>query len=173
MTGDRDQLKKEAEKLYIKDGLTQEMIAERLKVSLRTIERWASAGKWSELAGPRRSPKIISIKRTEERAAAKVKVEPQTESKPVSPLAGKQRVRKIDEKEIVEGAIASLAAILSSTEIDTRGVAGVASALIRCLEFRRKIDPPSVAEIAAQIVDLGVSPSELVKELTVEWQKRA
>ncbi|HEY9644775.1 MAG TPA: hypothetical protein V6C88_00315, partial [Chroococcidiopsis sp.] len=60
-----------------------------------------------------------------------------------------------------------------SVGVDTRGVGGVASAMIRCMEYRRKINPPSVADLAEQIVEMGVSPTELVNALKTQWEKLA
>lgn len=168
-----EEQRQEAEDLYLKQGLTRQEIAERLDISLRTIQRWAKAGKWRERLGERKSPKIVSIKRKEERAIANAKAKPEPVQSAAPCSKGRQGLREIDEQEIVEGAIASLAAILASTEIDTRGIGGVANALIRCLEYRRKIDPPSVAELAEQIVEMGVSPTDLVKALKIQWEKQA
>lgn len=146
----------EAKRLYLEKGWTQGAIATHFGVTTRTVERWASADTWGEKS------KVVSIK-----AAPKPKSEPPAPRRePVGRSAG------IDEMEVIDGAISDLSAALASTE-DVRSLGGLAGGLVRLLEYRRKVSPPTAAEMAEQLLALGISPSEFVKELRAKWQLKA
>ena len=91
---------------------------------------------------------------------------------------------KIDELLIVENAIVSLDSLLysmcggngeegASKGIDTRGVGGVAGALVRLLEYRRKVEPPTAAELAEIAISLNIRPDEFLTALREAWRLRA
>lgn len=151
-----------AKELSLKQGLTQAAIAQKLGVSTRTVERWASQDGWGARRTAQQAKKVISI-------ASKPK-HPEGHTSP-----HRRERRTIDELETVEGAICSLALLIDFSndhdhQIDTRGIGGIASALVRLLEYRRKISPPTAAALADQVIELGISPSEFVGELKQKWQ---
>ena len=53
-----DDRKVEAKRVYLEKGLTQGEIADRLDVSRRTIERWASEDGWN---GQKKAQKVVPI----------------------------------------------------------------------------------------------------------------
>lgn len=171
----------EAKKLSLEQGLTQAAIAQQLSVSTRTIERWASEDGWG--ARKKAQSKVVLISEAKPKPQPSLQAAPaSTHSNPPSTRPRRQR-GEIDELEIVEGAIANLSLLLGDTDrdcmeneygrvkpIDTRGIGGIAGALVRLLEYRRKIQPPTAADLAEQVIALGISPSEFVAELKQRWQ---
>lgn len=148
-----DDRRAEAKRLYLEEGRTQREIAEIFGVSTRTIERWADKDGWGQ-----RIKKVIPIK--------------STRSPDYEP--GPRSVRgKIDENKIVDGAIVSLDYLLSRPDLDTRGVGGIATALVKLLEYRRKIQPPTAAELANQAIELGYSPEQFLSALREQWRLQA
>jgi len=65
-----------------------------------------------------------------------------------------------------------LAGALAGTE-DVRSMGGLAGGLVKLLEYRRKVSPPTAAELAETMFDLGYSPAELVAELKAKWINHA
>jgi len=61
---------------------------------------------------------------------------------------------------------------LSGSE-DERSLGGLAGGLVRLLEYRRKISPPTAALLAEMVLALGISPTEFVRELRDKWQLKA
>lgn len=163
--------KAEAEQLFMA-GQTIAAIAAQLSVSRRTIERWADDGVWREKRG-----NVVSINQPP-------KTQPVNNPNP-TPTREPARVRRrdrgtIDELEIIENAIVNLDLLLSGMSstgeersIDTRGIGTTAGALVKLLEYRRKIQPPTAAELAEQAIALGMSPAEFARELRQAWEKRA
>jgi len=159
MSGDRQA---EAKRLYLEEKWTMEAIAAHFGVSLRTIERWASDGAWT---AQKKGGKVVSI---------------ESKPKPRRDEPGVVRSRRspgeLDELEIVEGAIASLAAALEGDgegKIDARSMGGIAGGLVKLLEYRRKVQPQTAAEVVELAIGLGISPNEFIDQLEVAWQRRA
>lgn len=142
-----DPRRSEAKRLHLEKGWTQAAIATHLGVSTRTVERWAKADGWT---GQKKAHKVVPIKAVS--------------SAPTVP---------IDEKRIVDNAIRSLDNLLASSDTDTRGIGGIAGALVKLLEYRRKIEPPTAAEVVEQAIAIGIPPQEFVAELKKQWQLRA
>lgn len=159
-------------------GQTIAAIAAQLSVSRRTIERWADDGVWREKRG-----NVVSINQPS-------KPQPVNNPNP-TPTREPARVRRrdrgeIQELEIVESAISSLHLLFTDMAagpdedengrikpIDTRGIGTIGGALVKLLEYRRKIQPPTAAELAEQAIALGMSPAEFARELRQAWEKRA
>jgi hypothetical protein len=167
---DQDSRRAEAKRLSLEKGWTQEAIALHFNMSTRTIERWAAQDGWG---ARKQAQKVVAI------GSSRKQTSPTPGDEPVSPKPRRQR-GAIDEMEIIESAIVSLDALLSSMgglsgddRIDTRGIGGTASALVKLLEYRRKIQPPTAAELADLVIELGISPTEFVAELKQKWLQRA
>lgn len=166
----------EAKKLSLEQGLTQAAIAQRLGVSQRTVERWASEDGWG--ARKKAQAKVISI--NEAKSQPSQPPPASTHNNPPSVRPRRQR-GEVDELEIVEDAIENLATLLgcsgmsdgSDRPIDTRGIGGIAGALVKLLEYRRKIQPPTAAELAEQAIAMGVSPDQFMQALRDAWRLRA
>ncbi len=148
--------KQVAQELFNK-GETIEEVSRRVGVSRRTIERWANEGNWREKRG------IVPFK-----------PKPPTEkSEPPKPRQPKER-KKIDDMEITTNAIVVLDSLLSSMGVeDARNVSGVASALVRFLEYYRKLQPKTAAELAELAIELNLRPEDFLAALRDEWRLRA
>ena len=146
----------EAERLY-RSGLTYEEVAKRVGKSTRTIERWGAAGEWAKQ--PIQEELADSISNVVEIG----------DRRPV------RKRKRLDEQEIIEEAIESLSSLLKKdhVSINSPGVGSAASALVRLLEYRRKICPPTVVDLAEAAIALGVTPQEFMAELERQWQLRA
>lgn len=148
-----------AEKIYKEEGISQAAIAKRLGISTRTVERWASADGWGPKVAERR--KVVQFE------------------KPAHPYSKEEKAKRppskgINELELVETAIIDISVKLNTSEGgDTRGIGSMAGAMVRLLEYRRKIKPPTAAELAEQALDLGITPAEFAKQLREAWQARA
>ncbi len=161
MTDKSDKKKTEAKQLCTERNWTHAAIASHLGVSTRTVERWASAGGWGGL----KQSKVISISRKSDTSSSDGSTAP-----PRRERAGVSR--DIDELTVVNGAIADLSAALSAVE-DERALGGLAGGLVRLLEYRRKTNPPTVGELADQLIALGIDPTDFVMELRRRWQLEA
>lgn len=147
-----DDRKEEARKRFF-NGETIAAIAETIGVTRRTIERWAGEGAWREKRG-----NVVSIKK---------------QPKPDIPRPKRQR-GAIDEMELIEMALGDVSSAMSTASSeDLRALGGLATALCRLIELRRKVQPPTVAVLAEQAIDLNISPSEFMAELSKQWKLRA
>lgn len=176
--------KKELAKAKFITGESIQAIADQLDISRRTVERWAAeldeqGRTWRDLRESNTTTvqKVIPIAE----AKAKAKSIPTDPTPYRNPPSVRRQKSQVDEFEIVENAIVSLDLLLGSMggmsddgrPVDTRGVGGIAGALVKLLEYRRKIQPPSAAELAEQVIALGISPTEFARELREQWHLRA
>ncbi|MGG6295281.1 helix-turn-helix domain-containing protein [Leptolyngbya sp. AN02str] len=146
-----------AKRLY-EQGRSYAAIALDVGVSTRTVERWGSEGNWAVL----RQANVVPLERSES--------QPRQRPTPRS----RRGDGAIDEMEIVEGAIANLAVLLDgSGDVDPRSLGGIAGALVRLLEYRRKVQPQTAAELAERAIALNINPAEFARELREKWQLRA
>jgi transposase-like protein len=151
--------RKDQSKALFLNGETIQAIADRFGISRRTVERWADAGNWRE--EKEQQSNVVPL--------AKPKPKPTTTHPPIrAPL---RRSEGMDDLEVIEGAIAELSASLTDPEERSKG--SIATALCRLIELRRKLQPPTSTELAQQLIDLGISPAEFVRELKEKWQQRA
>ncbi|HEY9646971.1 MAG TPA: hypothetical protein V6C88_11405 [Chroococcidiopsis sp.] len=166
MSQENDPRKTRAKELF-DQGEDVTAIARELSVNRKTIQRWANDGAWREKRD------VIPIGQAKSKQAA-------TAGHQNPPSVRRRRDQPIDERAIVDDAIISLSDMLTGMNnrgedvpVDTRGVGGVAGALVRLFEYRRKINPPTAADLAEMAIALGVSPTEFVAELKAKWQQRA
>jgi transposase-like protein len=153
-------------------GETIAAIARRFEMSRRQIERWAEAGNWREEKKALGKTNVVPMQ--------KPNAKPQTTTAP--PTRSKRKASEIDELEIVELAIADLSAAMYAASkssddngkgIDVRALGGLAGGLVRLLEYRRKICPPTAAELAELAIALGCSPETFMQALHETWRKQA
>lgn len=177
-----DQFIETVKQEYLSTAKSLAALAGQFGVGKRTIEGWCSEGHWAD---KRKAQKVISIDE------AKSKTQP-PKPKPVNtatPTPNREPIRarslrrrgEIDEFQIVEDAIDCLSGLLigmsagpeDNRQIDTRGIGGTAGALVKLLEYRRKIAPPTAREMAEQVLMLGIDPKEFARELRERWLQRA
>lgn len=136
-----------------------------------------------QTAEPAKKPTDEEMQQLEEMAA-----EDEPKPEPIAVVAQPQNVTpirkrfrsQIDELEVIENAIVStdlLFRTMTSPDqkgfIDTKGIGSTASALVRLLEYRRRINPPTVLELAELAIELNVKPEDFVKALREKWRLRA
>lgn len=162
------EFREQVKQAYIGSRDSLATIAARFGVGQRTVEGWASDGGWD---GLRKAQKVVAI-------APRKQASPTPGDEP-APRPRRKR-GEIDELEIVENAIVNLDLMLNSMGsmsengmLDTRGIGGTAGALVKLLEYRRRIQPPTAAELAELVISLDISPAEFVAELKQKWLQRA
>ena len=151
--------RKDQSKALFLNGETIQAIADRFNISRRTVERWADAGNWRE--EKEQQSNVVPL--------AKPK-QPKLVTHPPIRAPLRRSDSGIDDLEVIEGAIAELSASLPVAEDKSKG--GIATALGRLVELRQKMQPKTAAELAQQVIDLGISPAEFVAELKEKWQQR-
>jgi hypothetical protein len=152
-------------------GETIAAIATRFEMSRRQIERWAKAGNWREAKEALGKTNVVPMQ--------KPKAVVQTTA---PPMRSKRKASEIDELQIVELAIADLSAAMYAASnssddngkgIDVRALGGLAGGLVRLLEYRRKICPPTAAELAELAIAIGYSPETFMQALHEAWRRQA
>jgi len=152
-----------AKKLHIDKGWTYEAIADHFGVSSRTVHRWAKSGRWAD----EREVKSANVVSVEFGSREGVDTPPATSAR------SGRRLRQ-DERSIVEGAIEDLADAMGVAKSeDLRALGGLAGALVRLLEYRRRLVPPTAAELAEQAIALGIPPHEFIHVLKDKWSAQA
>lgn len=138
------------EQAYLDGSETLEQVARRFGVSERAVKGKASQEGWvarrKALRRESRAERIIYF-----------------------PATPGPTSRDPDELAILDRAICNLDALLSKPSVDGRTVGPIASALVKLLEYRRKLQPPTAADLAEQLLALQISPAELVSELKKRW----
>lgn len=153
--------KQEAAKAAFLAGETKSNIARSIGVSRPTLDAWIKKGDWE--AQKIAASKVVPMRQREEGETPR-------ERSPRPARLG----RSIDELETVEVAICDVSGAMGqASSEDIRSLGGLATALVKLLEYRRKINPPNTAALVEQILEMGVSPAELVAELKQAWQKQA
>jgi hypothetical protein len=138
---------KEVKEAYIKGSESLAAIALRFGISKRAVEKRAADEGWKALR--------------------------ESVGKPLRRHKASPHSTAVDEIEIIDSAIASLSAILSSGIEDTRGIGGIATGLCRLIELRNKLVPKTAADLADMAIALGLSPAEFIRALNDQWQKKA
>lgn len=140
-----------AAKRDFQNGDTFIKIAERYKVSTKTVQRWAKAGHWrAEAVADNIVPLKAEFRERRERQPA-----------------------NINELEIVDFALEDLSAIMAAETVDVKAVGSIASALCRLIELRLKLKPRTASELADMAVALGLKPSDFAQELKERWSRTA
>jgi hypothetical protein len=167
---------------YLTTAKSLAALASQFGVGKRTIEGWCSDGHWAD---QRKAQKVVSIDEAKSKAQTP---KPKPVNAPAPPPTREpirarslKRRGEIDEFQIVEDAIDSLSGLLTGMTaggeegkpIDTRGIGGTAGALVKLLEYRRKIAPPTARDMAEQVLALGIDPKEFARELRERWFQRA
>lgn len=147
-------------------------IAQKLGVSRRTVERWATEdeeGKWTDLKTAR---KVVGIS---EARAAREDVAPRPKRS--------QKAEDFKPLQLVDLALNDVSGMMAGREcmgddgpitmISGRDMAGLASALCKLIELRLKLAPPTAEALAERAIALGYSPQEFAAELRRQWQQQA
>lgn len=150
MTDSLDQYK---EAIHLKSqGHTITGIAAQLGVNRRTVQRWFKSAE-NKPAEPKNEPiEMVPYQRQTPKPA-----------------------RRFDESAIVDDVIANLVNALTSDRLSVTspGVGSAVGALVKLMEYRRKIQPPTAKEWAEQAIALGISPHEIARELRDGWRQQA
>lgn len=151
--------KKELAKAKFIVGTAIQDIAEQLNVSRRTVERWANEGdpSWRDLRQSNGQTNVIQL---------------QPKPKPQNPKpAFRQRDGEpIDDLFAVEAAIAHLHDSLPAAIDQSKG--GIAGALVKLIELKRKLKPETVADLVERVIELDIGPEEFLTELNNAWQRK-
>ena len=149
-------------------------IAEAIGVDRKTIQRWIKASEgtdtdWRKLREANETtktpkpPKLLVLPQRKEPVDQHVRQRPRTEG--------------MTDLEIIETAIADLYASLPNADDKSKG--GMAATLVKLIEFKQKLNPPTIEEFADQIIDRlnewNLSPRDLAVALKQrqEGRKRA
>lgn len=140
---------------YLSNDESLAAVAIRFGVSKRAIEDKSAEGGWEAL-----------------KTAGEVGGEVEEESPIPYRRRSFDRKAKIDEVDEVDHAITQLSGWIGGGA-EPKSLEGCASALAKLIELRRKLVPLTAAELAEQVLALGISPAEFVSELKEKWQRRA
>ncbi|WP_445634534.1 Helix-turn-helix domain-containing protein [Nostoc sp. DSM 114161] len=164
MSQENDKRKEIAKAKFIV-GESIQAIADDIDVSRRTIERWAGEndGEWRKLRDKNATTNVIQL-----------------QPKPREKLGGtklRETARRydtsdsVDDLHAIESAIADLHASLPDAEDKSKG--GIAGAIARLIELKRKLKPETVADLVERAIELDIGPEEFLTELKNAWQRRA
>jgi hypothetical protein len=140
---------------YLSSDESLASVALRFGVSKRAIEDKSAEGGWEAL-----------------KTAGHVGAEVEERPEPVARPSRSRRTGRIDEVDEIDHAITQLSGWISGGA-EPKSLEGCASALAKLIELRRKLVPATAAELAEQVLALGISPAEFVHELKEKWQQRA
>nr|WP_290224078.1 hypothetical protein [Trichocoleus desertorum] len=141
---------------YLSSDESLASVALRFGVSKRAIEDKSAEGGWEAL-----------------KTAGHVACEEDEEESPIPRRRRSfDRKAKIDEVDEIDHAITQLSGWIGGGA-EPKSLEGCASALAKLIELRRKLVPATAAELAEQVLALGISPTEFVTELKEKWQRRA
>ena len=138
-------------------------IADDISVNRRTIERWANEndGEWRKLRDKNTTTNVVQLqpKPREKIGATKLR-----ETRRHATTDG------LDDLVVIESAIADIHASLPSSDF---GKGGMATALVKLIELKRKLKPETVADLVERAIELNIGPDEFLAELKNAWQRRA
>ncbi|MEP0872400.1 hypothetical protein NDA01_21530 [Trichocoleus desertorum AS-A10] len=144
---------------YLANDESLAAVALRFGVSKRAIEDKSAEGGWEAL-------------KTAGHVSDEVVEEEDSSSKIPHRRRSFDRKAKIDEVDEIDHAITQLSGWIGGGA-EPKSLEGCASALAKLIELRRKLVPATAAELAEQVLALGISPTEFVTELKEKWQRRA
>jgi hypothetical protein len=165
---DDDKSKEIAKAKYITGESTQ-AIALAIGKSKRTVERWAFDNGWADLRQVNnqqsRQSNVLSFSQSPKPKNPKPqKPTPQTQSLEIKDSDD------LDDLGVVEEVIKKLRISLSSA--DDRSKGGIAGAIARLIELKRKIQPETVADLVERAIELGIAPDAFLAELKRQWQEK-
>ena len=138
----------EVKRAYLMSGKSLAAIALEFGVSQRSIERYSAEQDWAK---------------SREQATA---------SKP-SPKPRPQRSQaELDQMTVIESAIADLSAGIADADTPIKSKEAAATALIRLLEYREKLQPPTAADLAERAIALGINPDAFLEALREAWSQQ-
>jgi transposase-like protein len=147
-------LKAQIRRAYVNSKLTFGELAKQFDVSDRSIQNWAKAENWD---AERKAENVIEFAR-----------QPKQERPPV-----RTRVNSDDALAIADLIISDLQGEMARGDVTAKDKASVANALKAWVEYRRKIHPPTVAELVELAIKLNVGPDEFLTELRNAWKRKA
>ena len=156
---------KEIAKARFMTGETIAAIAQAMGVSRRTIERWADEGDWRNLrsTATEQAPNVVTLTGRSKSAESR---EPSTHP----PIRRRAPKGQIDKLEITEDAIVQLSATLAG-DVPAQSIGGIAASLVRLMEYHDKKQPDTAIEVAQMALSLGISPTELARQMREQCQR--
>jgi hypothetical protein len=150
-------VKEQIRRVYVSTSMSDREIGDKFGVSDRSIANWAKDGGWD---AARKAEKVLSENvvqfsgRTRER------------------LSIRDAAQSNDPITIANDVIADLQGEMRAG-MPGKDKAAVANALKGWVEYREKLQPPTVADLAARAIELNIRPEEFLSELKKAWAARA
>jgi hypothetical protein len=146
-------IKAAIQEAYINSNLSSEELADKFDVSDRSIRGWAKAEAWD---AQRKAKNVIDF------------AQRKTDRPPVRAKANSD-----DALAIADSVIADLQGEMVRGDITAKDKSAVANSLKAWVEYRRKIKPPTVADLVDLAIELDVGPDEFLTELRKAWKRKA
>lgn len=148
-------LKAQVKRAYVNSKMTPADLAKQFGVSDRSIQNWAKNEHWDA-----------------ERTAQNV-IDLETARVPRERPPSRVRAGADDALSIADTVISDLQGELVRGDVTAKDKAAVANSLKAWVEFRRKLKPPTVADLVELAIELGITPDEFLTSLRDAWTKRA
>lgn len=145
-------IKAAIQEAYVNSNLSSEELADQFNVSDRSIRGWAKAEAWD---AQRKAKNVIDF------------AQRKSDRPPV-----RARVNSDDALAIADLVIADLQGEMAQG-ITAKDKSAVANSLKTWVEYRRKLKPPTVADLVELAIELNVGPDEFLTELRNAWKRKA
>jgi hypothetical protein len=150
---------------YIEGHATLKELALKYGVGKSTLMNRASTEKWTTLkkAGVTESEnnKTDDTDDSDDVEVLRPRIKPKL--RVITPGSYFERT-----EEILDDAISILSEALPEARV--RSAEATALALCKLLELRQKLSPPSALDLAEKAIELGISPTEFMRELKEGWR---
>jgi hypothetical protein len=144
-------LKAQIRRAYVNSRLSPQELADKFGVSDRSVQNWAKAENWD---AERTAEKVIEFAR-----------QPRSERPSIRGVIDPSNAIAI-----ADLAIKDLQVLLIDSDMSGKDKAAISNSLRQWLEYREKLQPKTAADLADQVIALGIPISEFVRELKERWQ---
>ncbi|MEH2393894.1 MAG: hypothetical protein V7K21_20245 [Nostoc sp.] len=143
----------EIRKYWQQTGASSNAIADHFGVSKRSVD-----------------DRIPQWRTTEKPASNVIQLQPKPKAQNPRLDFRRHDGEPIDDLFAVEAAITHLHDSLPAALDQSKG--GIAGAIARLIELKRKLKPETVADLVERAIELDISPEEFLTELNNAWQRR-
>lgn len=151
----------EIRKYWQQTGASSNAIADHFGVSKRSVDdripQWRTTEKHADYAQGKPSSNVIQL-------------QPKPKNQNPKSEFRHRNIESIDDVEVIESTLAHLHASLPEAEDKSKG--GMAGAIARLIELKRKIKPETVADLVERAIELDIDPEEFLTELNNAWQRK-